>query len=273
MKNLCKTGIDALKEVPWGTHVCLLYEAEADLLEVLVPYMRAGLEQGEFCLWITAGSAQREAVQTKLRDAVPDLARHGARGNLELVDQHDWYYAPDGTLDLDAAGKKSKRILKDRLSKGLTGMRMAGSGHWRSRAEWEALMAYEQGINQSITRVPVVTVCCYPLGRCGPCEIAEVVSTHQHALVRRSGHWTMVENAEHRLVQKRVEESEKNYRRIFETAANLITSVNNDGVIVDCNRRILDVLGYEQEEILGQNMSVMLFVDDGSHFGVRRNHI
>ena len=50
------------------------------------------------------------------------------------------------------------------------------------------------------------------------------------------------------LQRKRAEEalreSEEEYRSIFETAASLITSVNEKGVIVECNNRVKEVLGY-----------------------------
>ncbi|MBP2029657.1 PAS domain S-box-containing protein [Methanohalophilus levihalophilus] len=52
-----------------------------------------------------------------------------------------------------------------------------------------------------------------------------------------------------------LKESEENYRLIFETAANLITSVNEEGIIVDCNHRIQTFLGYERDEVVGQHLS------------------
>jgi hypothetical protein len=43
-----KTGISALGSVAWGTHVCLFYKSKQDLITVLVPYFKAGLENNEF---------------------------------------------------------------------------------------------------------------------------------------------------------------------------------------------------------------------------------
>ncbi len=65
-------------------------------------------------------------------------------------------------------------------------------------------------------------------------------------------------------VTKRVEterlllESEKKYRSIFDNAANMITSVDSNGVIVDCNRTIKEVLGYSPDEIIGNSMSKII---------------
>ena len=51
--------------------------------------------------------------------------------------------------------------------------------------------------------------------------------------------------------EEELRRSEEKYRTIFETAANLILSVNKDGVVVDCNNRIMQVLGYSKEEFIG----------------------
>src|ERR1700687_519583 len=58
------TGIGVVGEVPWGTHFFLFYETKQDLLDTLVPYFKAGLASGEFCLWViskplTAAEAKR----------------------------------------------------------------------------------------------------------------------------------------------------------------------------------------------------------------------
>ncbi|WP_454622014.1 MEDS domain-containing protein [Bradyrhizobium cenepequi] len=64
-----KTGIDVIREMPWGTHICLFYETTQDLLGTLVPYFKAGLEGGEFCLWVVAEPLTSEAVDA-LKGAV-----------------------------------------------------------------------------------------------------------------------------------------------------------------------------------------------------------
>ena len=46
------TGISVIGEVPWGTHFCTFYETTQDLLDILVPFFKVGLETKEFCLWI-----------------------------------------------------------------------------------------------------------------------------------------------------------------------------------------------------------------------------
>jgi len=46
--DLRKTGISIVGDVPWGTHFCYFYETKQDLLDILVPYFKAGLEAMSF---------------------------------------------------------------------------------------------------------------------------------------------------------------------------------------------------------------------------------
>jgi len=48
---LRETGIPVLGRIPWGAHICLFYETKRDLLDALVAYFKAGLQENEFCLW------------------------------------------------------------------------------------------------------------------------------------------------------------------------------------------------------------------------------
>ncbi|MBN2589986.1 MAG: PAS domain S-box protein [Sedimentisphaerales bacterium] len=55
--------------------------------------------------------------------------------------------------------------------------------------------------------------------------------------------------------------SEEKYRLFFDTAANLILSVDATGLIWDCNKRIKDTLDYERSEIIGQSIAKIIHPD------------
>jgi hypothetical protein len=69
-----KTGVDVVGYIPWGTHFCLFYETTEDLLETVVSYCKAGLENQEFCLWVVAEPLAKDA-RSALKRAVPDFGR------------------------------------------------------------------------------------------------------------------------------------------------------------------------------------------------------
>ena len=62
-----KTGINVVGDVPWGTHFCLFYQTKEDLIDILVPYFQAGLENNEFCMWITSAPLEVEEAKSALK--------------------------------------------------------------------------------------------------------------------------------------------------------------------------------------------------------------
>jgi hypothetical protein len=40
----------ALLDMPWGSHVCQFYERKEDLVKMLVPYFKQGLEKNDACV-------------------------------------------------------------------------------------------------------------------------------------------------------------------------------------------------------------------------------
>jgi len=55
-------------------------------------------------------------------------------------------------------------------------------------------------------------------------------------------------------------ESELKYRSIFESAANLIVLMDRQGMILDCNERSVQILGYSPAEIRGRNIADIIVV-------------
>ena len=83
-------------------------------------------------------------------------------------------------------------------------------------------------------------------------------------VVSESGDFVVVCARERQQVQRteELQSSERKYRQIFETAASLITSVDERGILVDCNERATAVLGYSPAELLGESMTKIIHPDD-----------
>jgi len=64
--------------------------------------------------------------------------------------------------------------------------------------------------------------------------------------------------SERKQVEQALWQSEKKYRSMFENAASLIVSVDKDGLIVDCNSRAKQILGYMPDEIIGHSLDEIL---------------
>jgi MEDS: MEthanogen/methylotroph, DcmR Sensory domain len=72
-KNLRYSGIDIIGDVSWETHFCQFYQTREDLIDILVPYFKTGLENNEFCMWVTSQPLEVEEAKEVLREQFPIL--------------------------------------------------------------------------------------------------------------------------------------------------------------------------------------------------------
>jgi signal transduction histidine kinase len=187
-------------QVPHGTHLCHFYATLQDLLDTLAPFFKAGLEKGEYCLWVVSVSLTTEQAAAALRSSIPDVDRHLREGALEIRSSLEWYLQGgefDGARVLQAWQDK----LEDALTRGHTGMRINGNEDWLDEELWRDFAAYERSLDQWIRGRPMIALCSYPLGE-GAIQILDVAHAHQFALARRRGQWEVLETPSVRAAER-----------------------------------------------------------------------
>jgi len=85
------SGIECIGNLPWGTHLCEFYSTHEELRGTLIPYFAAGLQQDEFCLWVTSDPSGAEGAKIGLRKTAPYMERYLDSGQMEIWDYRDWY--------------------------------------------------------------------------------------------------------------------------------------------------------------------------------------
>jgi PAS domain S-box-containing protein len=222
-----KTGVDVVGDMPWGTHFCLFYETRADLLETLVSYCKAGLENQEFCLWVVAEPLTGEEARHALERDVPDLDRYLADQSIEIVAAQDWYLQ-DGTFDLNRVISGWNEKLARASAKGYAGVRVTGDTAWLEKKDWKDFCEYEESLNHAIANHRLAVLCTYPLCACGAAEILDVVRTHQFAVTKRRGGWDVIETAGHKQAKAEIKRlNEELEQRVLERTSQL-TAVNTE---------------------------------------------
>jgi signal transduction histidine kinase/PAS domain-containing protein len=222
-----KTGVDVVGDMPWGTHFCVFYETGADLLDTLVSYCKAGLENHEFCMWVVAEPFTDQDATHALKQAVPDFDQYLADRSIEIVAAHDWYLH-DGTFDLNRviAGWGEKLALAS--ARGYAGVRVTGDTAWLKTKDWKDFCEYEESLNQAVANQRLAALCTYPLAACGAAEILDVVRTHQFAVTRRRGSWDVIETAGHKQAKAEIKRlNEELEQRVVERTGQL-TAVNRE---------------------------------------------
>ena len=295
-EELRKTGISVVGDLPWGTHFCHFYETKQDLLDILVPYFKAGLENNEFCLWVVSDSelVTVEEAQGALAQAVPDLDRHLSDESIEILKRHDWYFEQHA-LNLERAKHGWDARLKRALARGYEGMRASADTFWLAEKDWKDFFAYEKQVQDWITNQSMTVMCTYPLAKSGATEVLDVVQAHQFAIARRQGEWEVIESpqlmqakaeikkvneeleqrvvertnelrvaneelrkeiAERKQAEDKLRQQKEILQQIFDHIPVMINFVGADGRIKLVNREWERTLGWSLEEIRQQNLDI-----------------
>jgi signal transduction histidine kinase len=195
INEMRRSGIDVVGDRPWGTHFCNFYESRKDLLDMLVLYFKAGLEDNEFCVWVVSEPLSEQEVWDGLREAVPEFDHYLSKRSIEVFDGRAWYLK-GGAFDSRRVLTAWDQKIEQALDRGYAGLRASGNTAWLHKNDWSAFSEYEGLISGSVAGKPAVVLCTYALGSCGANEVLDVVSTHQFATAMRHGTWELVETPE-----------------------------------------------------------------------------
>jgi hypothetical protein len=179
-------------ELPWGTHFCQFYKTKEDMIDIVVPYFRAGLEANELCIWVTSDFLTAADALAALERGVPGFAEHLAKRRIEVFPHTDWYLK-GGSFDLRRTLDMWMAKHDEALSRGFDGLRVSGTPYWiDNKKDWDDFAAYEAEINNVIGGTKLLVLCTYSLEKCGVVEILDVVKNHEFALAMNQGRWQVV---------------------------------------------------------------------------------
>jgi hypothetical protein len=187
-----KSGIALIGDLPWGSHFSQFYQTKADLLDILIPYFRAGMENNELCVWVTSDFLDQQHALRALKKGVPGFTGFLERGQIEIFPHTDWYLL-GGKFDLQRTLDLWLQKHEEALSRGFDGLRVSGNPYWiDNKKDWDDFTSYEAEINKVIGGTRLLVLCTYPLKKCGVAEILDVVRNHEFALAMNQGIWQVV---------------------------------------------------------------------------------
>jgi two-component sensor histidine kinase/PAS domain-containing protein len=178
---LYPSGLAKIPHLEGGSHLAHFFASGDDLRDVVVPYLKAGLENNERCLWVTGQAFNAEQARSALRAAVPDLDRRERREQIEIVNGDQWYAAGDKPKPNELAGQLLQRA-EGALSAGYAGLRTNGNCAWVADHQWADFLDYERLVQKAVRGRPMVCVCSYCVDRLRDGSQFEVMDCHDLAL-------------------------------------------------------------------------------------------
>ena len=130
-----KSGIDIVGDMTWGTHFCQFYQTKGDLVDILVPYFKAGLDNNEFCIWVTYHLSIEEA-QKALEEAVPNIHDYLMQGQIEIISHKKWYLK-NGRFDANRVLNGWIDKLKHGQALGFEGLRVTAGTFCKEKESWK----------------------------------------------------------------------------------------------------------------------------------------
>jgi PAS domain S-box-containing protein len=240
-------GLDVLDEAPWGTHLCQFYETKEDLIDALVPYFKTGLENNEFCMWVTAEPLGVDDAKASLGKAVENLEDYLAKSQIEILDYSQWYTRL-GQFDANQVLQGWVEKLDQALQRGFDGLRLTGNTFWLENKDWDDFAAYEAMVDNVIGKYRILAICSYYLGKCGPRELIDVVKNHEFALVRRQGEWELFKSAGLSRADDTIERAYAELNQIFNTATDGMRVIDKDFNVLRYNQPFLSLSGITEAE-------------------------
>jgi PAS domain S-box-containing protein len=249
-KCLRKSGIDVIGDVPWGTHICQFYHTKEDLTDILVPYFKAGLENNEFCLWVTSQPLEVEDAIEALRNTVPNFDVYLKKGQIEIISYKDWFLT-DGSVD-------SEKVLNGWVEKltyasynGYEGFRLSANTSWLNKENWDSFIKYKEQSDNVIGNYQMLALCTYSPVKHNIAEIVNLSLNHQFILVKNVGKWELFESSKRKIVEETAVKAAKDWEHTFDAVPDLIAIIDTNYKIVRANRAMASKLGMTPEECIG----------------------
>jgi len=221
------SGIDIIGDIPWGSHFCNFYDSKQDLFDILVPYFKAGLENNEYCLWITSDPINVSDAAASLRKSIPDIDNLLSIQKMEILPHSDWYLK-GGAFDPDGAKSLWDAKLEQALAKGYSGMRVNCIASWLNREIWKNFLDHEKEINEQLKNKRIIALCAYPLQMCDASDVLDSVQIYDKAITMRHGNWSILEAPVLKESKaKFIKDNEELSNRVNESSRQLEISNNN----------------------------------------------
>ncbi len=230
-----KSGIALIGDLSWGSHFCHFYQTADDLVEILVPYFRAGLENNELCVWVTSRPLGVKGAAKALSESVPRFEEYAKGGRIEIVPSRRWPAVGEET------GIAILAMLDKAISGGFDGLRLACNAVPERRGS----KAFACSGADVAGRHNVISAFAYPRDKFDAAGLMEAVKSHRFALVRNADRWELLKSSEAEIVIDALKRSEEKLNSLF---SNMSEGFAYHRIVLDSEGKPCDYVFLEVNE-------------------------
>jgi len=166
-----------------GSHLCFLYETDAEHRDVLTEFLRQGLEQGDKVMYLLDHNVAATILKY-LEDEGIDPEPYMARGQLVLLSAREVYLG-QGRFEPEAMAGRWQQEIENALAEGFRCLRVTGEMTWALQPVpgVERLIEYEARASEVPLAENCISLCQYDRRRFDPSLLMEVWATHERAVI------------------------------------------------------------------------------------------
>ncbi len=240
LSELKRVNPDLFSKISDGTHLCYFYEKREDLIDVLIPYFKEGLEENYYCMWIVPEELSRADAIHYLKDSVPNFQTYLQRNQIKIVPYKEWYLK-DKILHINDVLENWIKNLDQALEHNYNGLRVSGDLRWLTEENFKKFIEYEIRVNTIIGNYQMIALCTYPIEKFNKFQILDIANSHQHVLTKTDNDYKVIEN----LSRKRREQQEIILQSNLEKIQKMeIIGILTSGIAHDLSQFLTIIQGY-----------------------------
>ena len=166
-------------------HLALIYDKQEEQLDIVVPFLRLGLERGEKSIFIVDDTSPGTVVAAMKKYGI-DVDAATAAGALAIITKHD-AYLKNGDFDPDWMIAFLIDAVKNAKKEGFHAVRASGEMTWALGPAGDVnhrLIEYECKVNTFFAGYDMGGICQYNRRRFRPETLMHVIHTHPRLIFR-----------------------------------------------------------------------------------------
>lgn len=147
----------SVAEIPMGLGHLLFYKSREELINMLVPFFKTGLENNQFCIWGPTKLLNKEDISNAMAEAVPCFDEYTKTGQMTIL-PHDGGYSEGSIFSPQSVFEGIAGLTRSIKSWPYDGIRLTGDRNWFEQEDWQASDFNEDKINKTISKYQIMVI-------------------------------------------------------------------------------------------------------------------